>query len=111
VDGQSLAAFEEDLKGNLYKIWNRMSSGSYIPPPVRLVEIPKGDGKLRPLQRRVSTSRVITTRSPVRSKARSALRLPRASIQGPLGPGAAPPRGSARRSRFLGVMSPGICWV
>src|SRR5215469_18014871 len=33
VDGMSLAAFEKDLKGNLYKIWNRMSSGSYIPPP------------------------------------------------------------------------------
>src|ERR1035438_6801245 len=49
VDGQSLAAFEKDLKGNLYKIWNRMSSGSYIPPPVRLVEIPKGEGKMRPL--------------------------------------------------------------
>ena len=49
VDGQSLAAFEEDLKGNLYKIWNRMSSGSYFPPPVRLVEIPKGDGGMRPL--------------------------------------------------------------
>ena len=42
VDGQSLAAFEEDLKNNLYKLWNRMSSGSYLPPPVRLVEIPKG---------------------------------------------------------------------
>ena len=42
VDGQSLAAFEKDLKGNLYKIWNRMSSGSYFPPPVRLVQIPKG---------------------------------------------------------------------
>ena len=41
VDGVSLAAFEKDLKGNLYKIWNRMSSGSYIPPPVRLVEIEK----------------------------------------------------------------------
>ena len=38
VDGVSLAAFEKDLKGNLYKIWNRMSSGSYFPPPVRLVE-------------------------------------------------------------------------
>jgi RNA-directed DNA polymerase len=49
VDGQSLAAFEKDLKGNLYKIWNRMSSGSYVPPPVRLVEIPKGDGRMRPL--------------------------------------------------------------
>lgn len=49
VDGQSLAVFEKGLKGNLYKIWNRMSSGCYFPPPVRLVEIPKGDGKLRPL--------------------------------------------------------------
>lgn len=49
VDGQSLLLFEKDLKGNLYKIWNRMSSGCYFPPPVRLVEIPKADGKLRPL--------------------------------------------------------------
>lgn len=49
VDGQSLAAFEEDLKGNLYKVWNRMSSGSYFPPPVRLVEIPKDNGGKRPL--------------------------------------------------------------
>lgn len=49
VDGESLAMFEKGLKGSLYKIWNRMSSGSYFPPPVRLVEIPKGDGKLLPL--------------------------------------------------------------
>jgi RNA-directed DNA polymerase len=49
VDGESLAAFETDLKGNLYKIWNRMSSGSYFPPPVRLVEIPKESGGTRPL--------------------------------------------------------------
>jgi len=50
VDGQSLASFEKDLKNNLYKIWNRMSSGSYFPPPLRLVEIPKGTtGKIRPL--------------------------------------------------------------
>ena len=46
VDGQSLADFEKDLKGNLYKLWNRMSSGSYFPPPVRLVEIPKGTTSL-----------------------------------------------------------------
>ena len=45
VDGISIAAFEEDLKRNLYKVWNRMSSGTYFPPPVRLVEIPKSDGK------------------------------------------------------------------
>jgi RNA-directed DNA polymerase len=44
VDGQSLAAFESDLKNNLYKIWNRMSSGSYFPPPVRAVDIPKPHG-------------------------------------------------------------------
>ena len=49
VDGESLSMFEQDLKGNLYKVWNRMSSGSYFPPPVRLVEIPKEDGGKRPL--------------------------------------------------------------
>jgi RNA-directed DNA polymerase len=49
VDGQSLAAFEADLKNNLYKIWNRMSSGSYLPPPVRAVEIPKAGGGVRTL--------------------------------------------------------------
>ena len=41
VDEVTIKAFEEDLRGNLYKIWNRMSSGSYFPPPVRAVEIPK----------------------------------------------------------------------
>lgn len=49
VDGETLAAFEKDLKANLYKVWNRMSSGSYFPPPVRLVEIPKDNGGTRPL--------------------------------------------------------------
>ena len=41
VDGRSVEDFEEDLRGNLYKIWNRMSSGTYFPPPVKAVEIPK----------------------------------------------------------------------
>jgi len=49
VDGQSIAKFEADLKGNLYRIWNRMSSGSYFPSPVRRVDIPKGDGRTRSL--------------------------------------------------------------
>jgi len=49
IDGQSIAEFEADLKGNLYRIWNRMSSGSYFPSPVRRVDIPKGDGRMRPL--------------------------------------------------------------
>jgi RNA-directed DNA polymerase len=46
VDGQALEQFDADLEDNLYKIWNRMSSGTYFPPPVRAVEIPKphGDG-------------------------------------------------------------------
>jgi len=41
VDGQSVADFEADLKNNLFRIWNRMSSGTYFPPAVRAVEIPK----------------------------------------------------------------------
>lgn len=49
VDAQSLFHFEQDLQGNLYKLWNRMSSGSYFPPPVKLVEIPKRGGGVRPL--------------------------------------------------------------
>ncbi len=45
VDGETIEEFERDLEGNLYKLWNRMSSGSYLPPPVRSVEIPKPGGK------------------------------------------------------------------
>lgn len=44
VDGCSIEDFETDLQDNLYKIWNRMSSGSYFPPPVKAVEIPKAHG-------------------------------------------------------------------
>ena len=47
VDGQSIQDFEQNLKDNLYKLWNRMSSGSYFPPPVRAVSIPKRDGGQR----------------------------------------------------------------
>jgi len=49
IDQQSIADFEKRLKGNLYKIWNRMSSGSYFPPPVRTVKIPKAGGGERKL--------------------------------------------------------------
>lgn len=45
VDDQTIAEFEKDLSNNLYRLWNRMSSGSYMPPPVRRVDIPKGDGR------------------------------------------------------------------
>lgn len=44
IDGITITEFERDLKGNLYKIWNRMSSGSYFPPPVKAVCIPKKQG-------------------------------------------------------------------
>jgi group II intron reverse transcriptase/maturase len=49
IDGQSISAFEKNLANNLFKIWNRMSSGSYFPLAVRRVEIPKDTGGKRPL--------------------------------------------------------------
>lgn len=49
VDGQSIEDFEQDRDRNLYRLWNRMSSGSYFPPPVRAVEIPKSGGGTRVL--------------------------------------------------------------
>ena len=49
MDGQTIERFEQHLGDNLYKLWNRMASGSYMPPPVKRVEIPKGDGRVRPL--------------------------------------------------------------
>jgi RNA-directed DNA polymerase len=47
IDDESIEAFESDLNNNLYKIWNRMSSGSYFPPPVKAIEIPKKSGGTR----------------------------------------------------------------
>lgn len=44
IDQESVADFERNLKDNLYKLWNRMSSGSYFPPPVQAVPIPKKSG-------------------------------------------------------------------
>lgn len=49
IDEESIQDFESNLKANLYKIWNRMSSGSYFPPPVKVVEIPKSGGQKRRL--------------------------------------------------------------
>ena len=47
VDKQTLADFETNLQDNLYKLWNRLSSGSYFPPPVKSVSIPKRSGGKR----------------------------------------------------------------
>jgi RNA-directed DNA polymerase len=49
VDGESIEEFERNLQRNLYKLWNRLSSGTYFPPPVRAVEIPKKAGGVRTL--------------------------------------------------------------
>jgi RNA-directed DNA polymerase len=49
IDDETIAMFEQKLSGNLYKLWNRMSSGSYFPPPVKQVEIPKAKGGTRRL--------------------------------------------------------------
>ncbi len=58
VDGQSIADFEADLVNNLYKLWNRLSSGSYFPLPVRRADIPKIDGGMRPLGIPTVTDRI-----------------------------------------------------
>ena len=58
IDNQSLEEFEKDLENNLYKLWNRMASGSYFPPPVRAVEIPKRAGGKRLLGIPTVTDRI-----------------------------------------------------
>jgi RNA-directed DNA polymerase len=49
IDRESIEMFNANMSNNLYKLWNRMTSGSYFPPPVRTVFIPKKQGGLRPL--------------------------------------------------------------
>ena len=61
MDDCSVEAFEKDLKNNLYKIWNRMSSGSYFPPPVRAVEMTKPSGGVRVLGVSTVADRVAPT--------------------------------------------------
>ncbi len=61
IDGQAIEGFEGDLEGNLYKLWNRLASGSYFPSPVLRVEIPKGDGRMRPLGIPTVTDRIAQT--------------------------------------------------
>jgi RNA-directed DNA polymerase len=61
VDGQTLMEFEGNLQDNLYKLWNRLASGSYFPSAVLRVEIPKGDGRMRPLGIPTVTDRIAQT--------------------------------------------------
>jgi retron-type reverse transcriptase len=67
VDGQTIEQFEAELGDNLYKLWNRMSSGSYFPPPVRAVAIPKKSGGQRLLGVRalIAEIRLAPNRAPV----------------------------------------------
>jgi group II intron reverse transcriptase/maturase len=71
ADRVSVEKFEEDLKGNLYKIWNRMSSGTYFPPPVMAVEIPKPHGGTRILGVPTVADRVAQTAVALRLEART----------------------------------------
>jgi RNA-directed DNA polymerase len=70
VDRQSIEAFETDLRDNLYKIWNRMSSGTYFPPPVLAVEIPKASGGTRILGVPAVADRVAQTAAALALEAR-----------------------------------------
>lgn len=69
VDDQSIEDFERRLGDNLFKIWNRMSSDSYHPPPVRTVEIPKKNGGKRVLGIPTVGDRVVKLRRPYCRKA------------------------------------------
>jgi len=71
VDGESIADFESGLRGNLYKIWNRMSSGTYFPPPVMAVEIPKSGGGARTLGVPTVADRVAQTVAAMALEART----------------------------------------
>jgi len=62
IDKESIEMFNENLSGNLYKIWNRMTSGSYFPPPVRTVFIPKKQGGERPLGIPTVSDRIVRLR-------------------------------------------------
>jgi RNA-directed DNA polymerase len=61
IDDETIAMFEQDLSKNLFKLWNRMSSGSYFPPPVKQVEIPKATGGIRKLGVPTVSDRVAQT--------------------------------------------------
>lgn len=69
IDGISIKEFSSNLKDNLYKLWNRMSSGSYFPPPVKRVEIPKKDGGVRPLGIPTVSDRIAQTMVAIRLEA------------------------------------------
>ena len=61
VDNESIEAFEQNLKNNLYRLWNRLSSGSYFPPPVKAVPIRKKSGGTRILGVPTVTDRIAQT--------------------------------------------------
>ena len=61
IDGETIERFENKLGDNLYKLWNRMTSGSYFPPPVKAVPIPKKSGGVRILGIPTVTDRIAQT--------------------------------------------------
>src|SRR3954453_9496557 len=77
IDEETIAMFEQNLSKNLYKLWNRMSSGSYFPPPVKQVEIPKAKGGTRKLGIlcRIGLRKPWSSKSPSRSWIRCSMRI------------------------------------
>ena len=89
----SMAGFEEDLRNNLYKIWNRMSSGTYFPAPVKAVEIPKPHGGgTRLLGVPTIADRIAQTVVAARLEARTEIDFPSRLLRVPAG------QASARRA-------------
>src|SRR5215469_4209186 len=87
VDAVSIGLFEEQLKDNLYKLWNRMSSGCYFPGPVRGVEIPKDNGKaVRLLGVPNTEDRVAQTAAAMVLEAQAGAGFPPRQLRLPAGP-------------------------
>jgi RNA-directed DNA polymerase len=107
VDGESIAEFERDLHGNLYKLWNRLSSGSYMPPPVRAVEIPKKDGSSRTLGYRLSRTGSLRPSWP----RTWSLGWSRFSIRTPMGTGRVGRRWTRSGSAGGGAGGRTGCWI
>lgn len=76
VDDETIAMFEQNLSENLYKLWNRLSSGSYFPPPVKQVEIPKAKGGTRKLGIPTVSDRVARNRCQAHDRADSRSDIP-----------------------------------
>ena len=86
VDGCTIEQYEQDLRNNLFKLWNRLSSGSYFPPPVKAVAIPKSGGGSRVLGVPTVDDRIAQTVAAMYLERRGGAHLPRRLLWLPPGP-------------------------